>query len=81
MHLKPAGLRGSRAARAEPCDWSAGAPWHHNNVGGITAGKARHNSSNVRGVTAGKVGHNYSTEEPITTTNKICDVLTRFFGH
>ena len=25
---------------------------------GVTAGKARHNSSNVRGVTAGKMGHN-----------------------
>ena len=28
--------------------------------GGITAGKARHNSSNVRGATAGKVRHNSS---------------------
>ena len=27
---------------------------------GVTAGKARHNSSNVRGVTAGKMGHNSS---------------------
>ena len=25
---------------------------------GVTAGKARHNSSNVRGVTGGKMGHN-----------------------
>ena len=30
------------------------------NVGGITAGLARHNSSNIGGVTAGHVGHNYS---------------------
>ena len=37
--------------RAEPCDWAEG---RHNNVGGVTAGKAMHNSSNVRGVTAGR---------------------------
>ena len=30
------------------------------NVGGVTAGQARNNSSNVGGVTAGRVGHNSS---------------------
>ena len=35
-------------------------PWRHNNVGGVTAGQARHNSSIVGGVTAGQVGHNSS---------------------
>ena len=35
-------------------------PWRHNNVGGVTAGQARQNSSNVGGVTAGQVGHNSS---------------------
>ena len=33
---------------------------HHNNVGGVTAGQAPHNSSNVGVVTAGQVGHNSS---------------------
>ena len=35
-------------------------PWRHNNVGGVTAGQARHNSSNVGGVTAGHVIYNSS---------------------
>ena len=35
-------------------------PWRHTNVGGVTAGQARHNSSNVGGVTAGQVRHNSS---------------------
>ena len=35
-------------------------PWRHNNVGGVTAGQTRHNSSNVGSVTAGQVGHNSS---------------------
>ena len=30
------------------------------NVGCVTAGQARHNSSNDGGVTAGQVGHNFS---------------------
>ena len=34
--------------------------WRHNNVGGVTAGQAPHNSSNVGVVTAGQVGHNSS---------------------
>ena len=34
----------------------------HDNVGGVTAGKARHNSSIVRGVTAGKEAHNSSND-------------------
>ena len=34
--------------------------WRHNNAGGVTAGKAPHNSSNVGVVTAGQVGHNSS---------------------
>ena len=34
-------------------DWTLH-QWHHNNVGGVTAGQARHNSSNVGGVTAGQ---------------------------
>ena len=33
-------------------------PWRDNNVGGVTAGQTRHNSSNVGGVTAGQVRHN-----------------------
>ena len=43
-------------------DWTLH-PWHQNNVGGVTAGQARHNStysSNVGGVTAGQVRHNSS---------------------
>ena len=35
-------------------------PWRHNNVGSVTAGQVRHNSSNVGGVTAGQMGHNSS---------------------
>ena len=41
-------------------DWTL-YPWRHNNVGGVTAGQARHNSSNVGCVTAGQVGHNSSS--------------------
>ena len=43
-------------------DWTLH-PWHVNlgNVGGVTAGQARHNSSNVGGVTAGQVRHNSSS--------------------
>ena len=37
-------------------DWTLH-PWCHNNVGGVTAGQARHNSSNVGGFTDGQVGH------------------------
>ena len=40
-------------------DWTLH-PWHHNNVGGVTAGNARHNSSDIEGVTAGQVRHNSS---------------------
>ena len=40
-------------------DWTLH-PWHHNNVGGVTAGQTRHNSSNVGGVSASQVGHNSS---------------------
>ena len=40
-------------------DWTLH-PWRQNNVGGVTAGQARHNSSNVGGVTAGQVQHNSS---------------------
>ena len=38
-------------------DWTLH-PWRDNssNVGGVTAGQARHNSSNVGGVTAGHGG-------------------------
>ena len=40
-------------------DWTLH-PWRKNNVGGVTAGQARHISSNVGGVTAGQVRHNSS---------------------
>ena len=40
-------------------DWTLH-PWRYNNVGGVTAGQARHNSSNVGGVTTVQVGHNSS---------------------
>ena len=40
-------------------DWTLH-QWRHNNVGGVTAGQVRHNSSNVWGVTAGQVRHNSS---------------------
>ena len=55
MHLTPA-----TPTRAEPCDWSEGAPRSSQQCWGVTAGKARHNSSNVKGVTADKVRHNSS---------------------
>ena len=55
MHLTPAGGTRERrmlslaiGRRASQQCW------------GVTARKARHNSSNVRGVTAGQVRHNYS---------------------
>ena len=37
-----------------------GCTWRHNNVGGVTAGQAPHNSSNVGVVIASQVGHNSS---------------------
>ena len=40
-------------------DWTLH-PWRHNNVGGVTAGQARHISSNVGGVTVGQAGNNSS---------------------
>ena len=46
---------------------TVGADWtlhpcrpNSSNVGGVSAGQARHNSSNVGGVTAGQMGHNSS---------------------
>ena len=45
-------------------DWTLH-PWRHNNVGGVTAGQARHNSIIVGGVTASQVGHNSSTNSMI----------------
>ena len=49
------------AAVVVGADWTL-YPWRPNssNVGGVTAGQARHNSSNVGGVTAGQVRHNSS---------------------
>ena len=41
------------------------------NVGGVTAGQARHNSSNVGGVTAGQLGHN-SSLTIIELTHRVC---------
>ena len=38
----------------------------HNNVGGVTAGQAPHNSSNVGGVTAGQAPHNSSNVGGVT---------------
>ena len=35
-------------------DWTLH-PWRHKNVGGVTVGQARPNSSNVGGITAGQV--------------------------
>ncbi len=46
-------------------DWTLH-PWLHNNVGGVTAGQARHNSSNVGGVTAGQARHNSSNVGGVT---------------
>ena len=46
-------------------------PWRHNNVGCVTAGQARHNSSNVGGVTAGQVRHNSSGDK----RDDVCEVL------
>ena len=39
----------------------------HNNVGGVTAGQAPHNSSNVGIVTAGQMGHNASYRKAINS--------------
>ena len=43
-------------------------PRRHNNVGDVTAGQARYNSSNVGGVTAGQVAHNSSKPNCRPTT-------------
>ena len=43
-----------------------GCTWHHNNVGGVTAGQSPHNSSNVGGVTAGQSPHNSSNVGGVT---------------
>ena len=45
-----------------------GCTWHHNNVGGVTAGQARHNSSNVGGVTASQARHNSSNVGGVTAS-------------
>ena len=46
-----------------------GCTWRHNNVGGVTAGQAPHNSSNVGVVTAGQVGHNSSIHNCCVTSD------------
>ena len=43
------------------------------NVGGVTAGHARYNSSNVGGVTAGQVRHSCSVTEPGNISVQIRD--------
>ena len=43
-------------------------PWCHNNVGGVTVGQARHNSSNVGGVTVGQARHNSSNVGGVTAS-------------
>ena len=55
MHLTPAGGAHERRMRSLAIGW-----WASQQCWGVTAGKARHNSSIVRGVTAGKVRHNSS---------------------
>ena len=45
---------------------------------GVTAGKARHNSSNVRGVTAGKMGRNASIYNGPGAYNT--DISASYFG-
>ena len=54
-------LRRSRAVHAcGALRLVGGCTWRHNNVGGVTAGQAKHNSSNVGGVTLGQVGYNWA---------------------
>ena len=54
----------TEAATVVVGDWTFH-PWHHNNVGGVTASQAQHNSSNVGGVTAGQVRHNSSNTNSV----------------
>ena len=49
----------------------------HNNVGGVTAGQAPHNSSNVGVVTAGQVGHNSSYYNTESRKNVFIQTLTQ----
>ena len=58
MHAMNMWLTGA-ATVVVGADWTLH-PWRHNNVGGVTAGQARHISSNVGGVTVGQAGHNSS---------------------
>ena len=68
MHLTPAGGASERRMRSLAIGRRVSQQcW------GVTAGKARHNSSNVRGVTAGKVGCNssyYNYEIPLTSETR-----------
>ena len=52
-------------------------PWRHNNVGGVNAGQARHNSSNVGGVTAGQGRHNSSVCNVAKVASDV-NILTSF---
>ena len=47
----------------------------HNNVGGVTAGQAPHNSRNVGVVTAGQVGHNSSIHNPTKLWQYILSII------
>ena len=54
----------------------------HNNVGGVTAGRAPHNSCNVGVVTAVQVGHNSSfINYPTNVLSKYANMCRNFFQH
>ena len=74
MHLYYAyTYRRSRAVHARgTLRLVGGCTWRHNNVGGVTAGLARHNSSNVGGVTAGQVQHNSSQANDVCGHVCVC---------
>ena len=63
MQVLQAARRLSRAAHTGRCHWTKG---RHNNVWGVTAGKASHNAINARGVTVGKMGRNSSANNLTT---------------
>ena len=54
----------------------SGCTRRQNNVGGVTAGQAPHNSSNVGVVTAGQVGHNSSNNNTASMVPKFSENLS-----
>ena len=58
-----------------------GCTWCYNNVGGVTADQAPHNSNNVGVVTAGQVGHTSCVDSIYQPVHSTCKIKWSWAGH